>query len=354
MFCVKCGNKIKEGYKFCDKCGTKVKENTKSVDEKKNLESIENNIEEKKIDSKVEKNPKINQIDDKRIPVVNIENKKKSGKGKIIFLTILNILLLASTIVFLVLWLIKPSNKSCKTEESSFSNRILNDKKETNDTKDEKKEKESSIIGKWEQNVDYKQGNKIVKRTYGMIELKKDGTFNSVHYDKDNMSNSERINGTYTSGSNYAVLSYYGEDGEKESVTLYVNDGKMCIGSRTCDDYLIKNSYNNKIVIYQNDDSIDIDFIDYNDYQKILDNKENAIVVVVRNGCYYCEQYKSVVEQIHRNYLTSVYYYKLDDNLDVTGTPTTFVIKNGEVIDKIIGYYDYSRIDEKLKSNNVF
>lgn len=343
MFCEKCGNKIKEGYKFCDKCGTKVKEIVKKEEntkenkvvnvEKNNEKTIEENIKEK---------------------IVYQPVKKKSGKGKIVLLSILNILLLASTILFLVLWLTKPSDTSCSSKTSSYSDNKNEKKEDRNETL--KAEKELNVVGKWEQNVDYKQGNEVVRRTYGMIELKSDGTFNSVHYDKDNMSNSERENGTYTKTNNTVVLSYYDEDNYKQSITLYIDDEKMCINKRYCDDYLVKDSYNNKITIYEETptNTSDIDYINYEEYQRILNNKENAIVVVVREGCYYCEKYESVVEKIHNNYFTDVYYYENDNNIEVTGTPTTFIIKDGKVVDTIIGYYEYSKIEEKLESNNVF
>lgn len=350
MYCEKCGNKIKEGYKFCDKCGTKVKENIKKLEENKEVKKIE----EKKVDNKIEKNKEITINNDEIKPVVYGKQNNKKGKGKFIFLIILNLLLLASTIVFLVLWLTKPSEKSCRSTEEKTSNYSnSSDKKDNKDAKkDSKDDSKSTIVGKWEQNVDYKQGNEVVKRTYGMIELKNDGSFNSVFYDKDNMSDSERLNGTYTSSGNTVYLKYKDEDGDNQTATLYIENDKMCIKQRDCEDYLVKRSYNNKVVIYE--DESDIEFINYSDYQKIINNKESAIVVVVRDGCYYCEQYESVVEKIHENYFTPVYYYENDNNIEVTGTPTTFVIKNGEIVDTIIGYYEYSKVEERLDKSNVF
>ena len=343
MFCEKCGNKIKEGYKFCDKCGTEVKK-PKKVEEEKEVKKVEKEVETKKIE---EKNINSEQTN----PVVNqpVKKKEKKGKGKVVLLTILNLILLATTILFLVLWLIKPSNSKC---ENSSSNNYSNT---TDEKKDDKKAtKESSIVGKWEQNVDYKQGDNVVSRTYGMIELKSDGTFNSVFYDKDDMSNSERLNGTYTSSGNTVYISYY-EDGENKSSTLYIEDDKMCINKRDCEDYLVKDSYNNKVVVYQDTKKTSsIEYIDYDDYKKILSEKRNAIVVVVHEGCYYCELFESVVEEIVNNYFTPVYYYEIDNNLDVSGTPTTFIIKNGEVVDSIVGYKEYSKVEEILEDNFIF
>lgn len=331
MFCEKCGNKIKEGYKFCNKCGTKVKEVKKKVE----------------IVDQTKKNIIIEEQKDFH------QHNKKSGKGKVILLTILNLILLATTILFLVLWLIKPSDNSCKTERTNNYSTTNENTKATKETKNAKTDKEPSIVGKWEQNVDYKQGNNIVKRTYRMIELKKDGTFNSVHYDKDNMSNSERMNGTYTANSNTVYLNYVDGNNNKQSITLYIDNNKMCVGKKNCEEYLVKDSYNNKIVVYVEGQS-DIEYIDYSKYQKIINNKSDAIIVVVRSGCYYCEQFESVVEKMFDNYLTQVYYYEYDGQIDITGTPTTLIIKNGEVIDTIIGYKEYSKVAKILNDNNIY
>jgi len=278
MFCEKCGNKIKEGYKFCDKCGTKVKESNKKK-EVKEEEKVVNEFEEK--EEVIIESPQ----------VISYQPKKKSGKGKVVLLTILNLILLATTILFFVLWLIKPSDKSCDSSSSNtFSDTNKNEKKDTDNKKETKTNKDSEYIGKWEQNVDYKRGNEVVKRTYGMIEIKSDGTFNSVFYDKDDMSNSERLSGEYSLSGNKIYITY-SDEGKTQNATLYVNDGKMCIGSKDCEDYLVKDSYNNKVVIHEDIEESDIEYIDY---------------------------------------------YELDNNINVSGTPTTFVIKNGEVIDTII------------------
>ena len=61
----------------------------------------------------------------------------------------------------------------------------------------------------------------------------------------------------------------------------------------------------------------------------------------------------TIVEEITENYTTPVYYYEYDGNIKVTGTPTTIVIKNGYVVDSIVGYMTYSVISEKLDDLGV-
>lgn len=338
-FCEKCGNKLKEDYEFCDKCGAKVgKGSPKKHEEKKEKEKEkvvkEEKIEEEKVVEKtVEK------------PAPKYEPKPpKSGKGKFVFLWILVVILLASTVTFLILWLTKPT-------ESNNSNY---NKKDNTETVDPEPKKDNKYVGKWEQNVEYKTGTKVTQRTYGLIELKKDGTFESLFYDKDNMSKTkEEIDGTYTVSGNKVTFTYK-LDGEKETKTFTIKNDKMCIDA-DCDDYLVKDG-NNKITIYNDDDDfdlIDIKTITYTEYENLQKNYKDAIVVVVREGCSWCEKYEEVVEEIADYYKTPVYYYESDGKISISGTPTTIIIKNGYIVDTIEGYKEYSAVADILDELGV-
>lgn len=82
MFCEKCGKKLEENTLFCDKCGTKVEKGKNKKEE--------------------------------HISYAPISPKPK--KGKTIFLSILSVVLIATTVLFLVLWLTKGS--SCNSGEN--------------------------------------------------------------------------------------------------------------------------------------------------------------------------------------------------------------------------------------------
>ena len=102
-YCEKCGNELKEGFAFCDKCGAKVEKEKKEIKKEKEKEEKKEPVVKEKI-----------------VPPVL---PKKKGKGKIVFLTILNILLLGAAITFLVLWLIKPTDDcDCKKYSNSSNN----------------------------------------------------------------------------------------------------------------------------------------------------------------------------------------------------------------------------------------
>ena len=313
-FCEKCGNKLKEDFAFCDKCGTKIVEKKK---EKIIYEEKEDNMS---------------------TPVAPIIIKK--GKGKIIFLCIMNILLLASTITFLVLWLTKPSTKEYKSSNGNESN-------SNNNKVVEKKKEENKFIGKWEQIIEYKSEDKVVQTIYGSIEFKSNNTYKMTYYDKDDKYNTiDEQDGTYTFNGNTANLEWI-KDGKREKETITIKNNKLCLNS-DCSNYLIKNGYNNKITVLIDDDKTEIDYIDYLEYNELLSSEKDAIVVIVKDGCVWCEKFESVVEELVDDYTTPVYYYKYDGNIDVSGTPTTIVIKNGNVVNIIEGYKELDDVEEIL------
>ena len=312
-FCEKCGNKLKEGYVFCDKCGTKIKDSKK--EEKK-----------KEVETKKEDTTPIKQVP----PYIPI--KQKTNKGKVIFLSIMNILLLASTITFLVLWLTKPTiTKNIKEKD------II--------TKDEKK-----FIGDWGQNVEYKVKTRLIQRVYESIEIKDNKTFRIVRYDKDNIADSkEEISGIYKVKGNKIELTW--NDNKKIEERTYELDGnKLCI-AEDCSNYLLKNSDNSKITIQIEEKSIDT--ITYNEYNRLLNSKKDAIVVVVREGCYWCESFDIILKDLVYFYDTPIYYYEIDENIDISSTPTSIIIKNGKIIDLIEGYKDIYSVKKILNDLGI-
>ena len=329
-FCEKCGNKLKDGFEFCDKCGAKVNKKEEKKKEEKEEKKIEK--EEKKEVKEVVK----------PVPVM-YQMPKKSGKGKIVFLTILNLLLLAATITFLVLWLVKPEGSCTNSNSSSGTGTGTNTEKDP-------PAKVPSYVGQWEQNVEYKSGSKVTQRTYGMIELMSNDTFSMIYYDKDDISNTkEQLKGTYEVDGDDITFNYTYE-GKTRTKTAYFEDDKMCLNSN-CTDYLVKDSYNNTIVIQST--KSEIEYINYTQYENLQKDYEDAIVVVVREGCSWCEKYESVVEEIMEEYTTPVYYYENDGKISISGTPTTIIIKNGYVVGSIEGYKDFSTVSSKLDDLGV-
>ena len=90
------------------------------------------------------------------------------------------------------------------------------------------------------------------------------------------------------------------------------------------------------------------------DMMKLLDNKETLVVYVGSSVCSACQAYKPIVTELIKNYKVKVYY--VETNSDVTAdltalqekylgtvqyTPTTFIYKNGVMLDSKVGALGY-------------
>lgn len=210
-----------------------------------------------------------------------------------------------------------------------------------------------SYVGKWEQNITWKRGGKVSRESYASFELLKNGTFNYVGYFK-NVDDKIIYNGTYTEN-NGKIYLYFKDDNQEYSSILYITNGKMCINNNTCEDYFVKSSSKDKNSITLNEEPT---YISYEQYQSILSNSENAIVVFVRESCHYCEEYKEILKEVNSNHTTPIYYYELEDDdilwdeIDGT-TPTTYLIKNGVNVETIVGKTEYNELSKILNKNNV-
>lgn len=210
-----------------------------------------------------------------------------------------------------------------------------------------------NYIGKWEQNITWKQGDKTIGTGYSYIELLKNGVFNFYN---SNSSNEEiSYNGTYNenNGIIYVYLKYENQD---YTGKLYIDNNKLCINEKNCSEYYVKSSSKNKNTHIINETST---YISYEEYQNILNNKENAIVVFESDYCHYCEEYKEILNKVVNNYSTPVYYYELEtddiayDTLNISATPTTHIIKNGVNVETIIGKTEYNELSKILDKNNI-
>jgi predicted bacteriocin transport accessory protein len=110
--------------------------------------------------------------------------------------------------------------------------------------------------------------------------------------------------------------------------------------------------------------------INYNKFNKMVDNKETFILLIGSSTCSHCLEYKPTLERIIKRYQVKVYYIdisKLSDNdndslsnkISFTGTPTVVFFKNGVEGDgktspeytRIVGNKNYDYSVKKFKSN---
>lgn len=120
-------------------------------------------------------------------------------------------------------------------------------------------------------------------------------------------------------------------------------------------------------------------FIDYDKYDEIIREKKNAIIVVGKAACKYCESVKPIFNNISKAYKTNIYYLDLSDlkqddakkffdklpeqgykeeKLETDGifsTPTLLVIKKGKIDSylesarSLEDYIDYLKENEMIK-----
>lgn len=213
-----------------------------------------------------------------------------------------------------------------------------------------------NYIGKWERNITWKQGDEITGTSYSYIELLENGTF--VFYESYSSSEeTNNINGTYNEN-NGIIYIYFRYDDQDNTGVLYIDDNKLCINEKNCIGYYVKSSSKDENTHIINEEPTYTSAF-YEEYQNILNNKENAIVVFGSGYCRYCREYKEILDEVDSNYSTPIYYYELEagdvlyDALDISATPTTHIIKNGVNVETIVGKKEYDELSEILDRNNI-
>lgn len=84
-----------------------------------------------------------------------------------------------------------------------------------------------------------------------------------------------------------------------------------------------------------------LEHINYQDYEKLINNKESFILEVMRTGCSACEALEPKLEEITEKYNINIKvidtskiskedYDKLDSATNVSGTPTIIFYTKGE------------------------
>ena len=99
-------------------------------------------------------------------------------------------------------------------------------------------------------------------------------------------------------------------------------------------------------------------------YIKNINDNKNAeavtFIVVGRSNCSHCVTYKETITNVVKKYPVNIYYLdmlKVDNSViasinndyNVTGTPTTLIFKNGEFVDKLVGKKSETTLISELK-----
>lgn len=108
--------------------------------------------------------------------------------------------------------------------------------------------------------------------------------------------------------------------------------------------------------------------ITYNQYEEKVNNNDMFLVVIVRDGCGYCEAYEPIVEKVANDYNLPFYYINLSnltreesEKLTTTnkylkrkkkwGTPTTLFMYGENIVDSIGGYVEEEDFVSFVKEN---
>lgn len=109
--------------------------------------------------------------------------------------------------------------------------------------------------------------------------------------------------------------------------------------------------------------------ITYSEYEEKMNTEAPFLVVVVRDGCGYCEIYEPILEEVAGEYKIPIYYINMSNlnseeytalgtsnsyfkkNQGKWGTPTTLFMYGKSVIDSISGYVDKDEFVDFVKEN---
>jgi predicted bacteriocin transport accessory protein len=110
----------------------------------------------------------------------------------------------------------------------------------------------------------------------------------------------------------------------------------------------------------------DVTTIKASDAIKRLDAAESMVLVIGISTCAACKEYKPIVREIVKNYEVEIFYVELDSdvNTDVNSliekyliearwTPTTYIFKNGVLVESKTGAINYSTLKDWLQLNDI-
>ena len=117
---------------------------------------------------------------------------------------------------------------------------------------------------------------------------------------------------------------------------------------------------NNKLTTY--------DEIDYNEYTKLIEEKQDFILYVGSANCSHCQEFTPTLKQFIKDYNVDIKYIdisKLDDKqysvlknkTKVSGTPTIVIFKEGIVesgsINKLQGAVGYDKVETFFREKKL-
>ena len=109
--------------------------------------------------------------------------------------------------------------------------------------------------------------------------------------------------------------------------------------------------------------------ISYTEYEELMNSNKPFLMVIIQDGCGYCEMYEPVVEEVANELGIPVNYLNLTNlsseesnklsksnsylKKNQWGTPTTLLLSGNKVIDSISGYVEKEKFIEFINKNVI-
>ncbi|MBV1709591.1 MAG: thioredoxin family protein [Erysipelothrix sp.] len=99
---------------------------------------------------------------------------------------------------------------------------------------------------------------------------------------------------------------------------------------------------------------------------KRLDAAESMVLVIGISTCSACKEYKPIVREIVKNYDVEIFYVEFDSDvqtdvnsliekylIEARWTPTTYIFKDGVLVESKTGAIKYSMLKDWLELNDI-
>ncbi len=114
-----------------------------------------------------------------------------------------------------------------------------------------------------------------------------------------------------------------------------------------------------------------INYISLDEYVEKINSDDDFVLVVGRIDCSACIAFKPILQETATSKDLKIDYVQIDEtwtdedratlleetqktyDFNLTGTPTTLIVKDGKLVDKITGQIEYRDLIHVLKEHNI-
>lgn len=203
---------------------------------------------------------------------------------------------------------------------------------------------DKSYLGKWEHYVEWDRTDNTKRKSYAYVEFFTDGTFN--YFGSDDTGSESTFNGTYVEKNKIIYIDFVSNN-IPYTMPVFINNDKLCLEEKNCSNYYIKSTSNENKNLTMAEQA----FITEEEYQNLLKEGKDAIIVLYMENCNHCKDYEKEIIELQYNTDIPIYYYNIrmeNATLKNYGTPTTLFIKNNKIVYDISGKQEDYVINDKI------